>query len=578
MNSSMITNPLDKKEFHTTSTNDSSQDSNADVCIKLVPSENLDNTQTITIDSLSNNNDLTVTPAFPNFPTDKEVIIQPESTIHLESSNDASVQDINSVSSPITTPRQSQQTLQMLDELKYLLKPTNSLSSPQEVVKESQEADSAIKRRATQFDDGILNDTERLLYEDLTLREAKSLGAAARRSIAARGSIGARGQRLSTVSHFTERTRFPSQVSTTIRINQPEHRTFLDHLSGLTWAFLATYAFSLILFLTKFCEIDLIFGFFLQMFVQVIAFGIYAFYKDYNLLESNGHPIALICRALLIGIGTLTSFLAYYYIILPNLSAIRQTQVMFTIILSIFLLHGRITISRIIGCILMIIAIILFIRPNIFGISLSSLFNLTDDKTSWTPYSSSWNSIIGISFALCTAILYSIASIINKIYFNIQQLHNTVLCFWSALSALIISSILVYITHFVINDRRSFPHDWRLFVGIALALASIFVFIANQKAIKRERSSIVTIIYSTDIILALILQNIFTHIKSDLLAICGCILVLVAVLIICIEVLLVGKPKDKLTIKATQIMNTNEDDNNLQTPPILITRQKRLSI
>jgi hypothetical protein len=77
------------------------------------------------------------------------------------------------------------------------------------------------------------------------------------------------------------------------------------------------------------------------------------------------------------------------------------------------------------------------------------------------------------------------------------------------------------VTHFFIKDARLFPHDWRLFVGIALALASIFVFIANKKAIKRERSSIVTLIYSTDIILALILQNLFTHIKSDAMVILG---------------------------------------------------------
>jgi hypothetical protein len=71
-----------------------------------------------------------------------------------------------------------------------------------------------------------------------------------------------------------------------------------------------------------------------------------------------------------------------------------------------------------------------------------------------------------------------------------------------------------------------------MIVAIGLALASIFVFIANQKAIKRERSSIVTLIYSTDIILALILQNIFTQIKSDVMVILGKIFLLFIYLII----------------------------------------------
>jgi drug/metabolite transporter (DMT)-like permease len=92
--------------------------------------------------------------------------------------------------------------------------------------------------------------------------------------------------------------------------------------------------------------------------------------------------------------------------------------------------------------------------------------------------------------------------------------------------ALIISIILVYLTHFTLENALLFPHDWRLYVGIGLALASIFVFIANQKAIKREHSSIVTVIYSTDILLALILQNLLTHIKSDAVIILGRIFII----------------------------------------------------
>lgn len=368
-----------------------------------------------------------------------------------------------------------------------------------------------------------------MLIEGLTPDEIKSLNAAQRRSSLAQGPNSfditpytdrTRTRSMRSSTHIRSHSQSQSQ-SPTLIIAQPEHRTIIDHLSGLVWAFLAAYAFTIILFLTKTFGIDLIFGFFLQMVVQTIAFSVYAFYKGYNLLGPSEHRIAMIVRALLIGIGALTSFLAYYYITLPDLSAIRQSQVILTIILSIFFLHERLTISRILACILTIIAIILLIRPTTIGSSSFKVYNLTNSKTSWIPYSSSWNYLIGIGFALCTAITYSIASIMNKIYFSAHHLHNTVLCLWSALSALVISFVLVNFTHFFIKDARSFPHDWRLFVAIGLAVASIFVFIANQKAIKRERSSIVTLIYSTDIILAFILQNIFTHIKSDIVVILG---------------------------------------------------------
>ncbi|CAF2078609.1 unnamed protein product [Rotaria magnacalcarata] len=566
MDRSIGMNPssIEKVEFYITSTNDSGLDTDVDVSTKLIPSVNHSINSTIIIAPSPNEDNLTVTPAFPNFPTDEEVVIERESIIHLEPSSDMSIQDAYSNSSLQNTPHPSYQKFQILNELKYLLKSTNSLATPQVAVQESQEADSAIKRRTVQSDEVTLNKNTRLLIEGLTSYEAKSLGAAERRSNAARL------QRLSE-AHIDAYS--PSPASSTILNIQHEHQTNSDHLPGVIWSFLAAYAFTIIIFLTKLCDIDLIFGFFLQMLVQVIAFSVYAFYKSYHLLGSNGYQIAIIPRALLIGIGTLTSFLAYYYITLPDLSAIRQAQVILTIILSIVILHERITISRIIAFILMLIAIIVLIRPITFGKPLVSIFNLTNHKTSWVPYSSSWNYILGISFALCTAVTYSIASMMNKIYFSTQHLHNTVLCFWSALSGLIISMILVYVTHFVLKDARSFPHDWRLFAGIGLGLASIFVFIANQKAIKREHSSIVTLIYSTDIILALILQNLFTHIKSDLIIIIGCILILVSVLIICIEVLLIEKHKKKLSIKGTPEENINNENNTLRMPSSLNTTQ-----
>lgn len=371
------------------------------------------------------------------------------------------------------------------------------------------------------------------MIEGLTPQESKSLDAAERRSISPRKShllsgatpvARARARSMQpTVDTRTSPPVFPPPPS--IVIAHPEQRPFLERLPGFIWAFLAAYAFSIILFLTKSFGIDLIFGFFLQMTVQVIAFAIYAIYKGYNLLGPSEHRIAMIARAFLIGVATSTAFLAYYYTTLPELSSIRQSQVILTMILSVFFLRERVTIARIISCILTIGAIVLLIRPTSPAAaappSSSTDSDLKNEETSWVPYSTYSSHIIGIGFALCTALAYSIVSVMNKMYYTAERLHNTVLCFWSALSALILSIILVIITHFLMRDARSFPHDWRLFVGIGLGYASIFAFIANQKAIKRERSCIVTSIYATDIVVALILQNVFTSMKSDLVIIIG---------------------------------------------------------
>lgn len=126
------------KEFHVTSANKSSLDPDADVHVTVIPSNNSDNVPTITIDSptiiidsLRNNKDLTVTPAFPNFPTDEEIVRDPETVVLVEPTNDITEQENTSKSSSTTSFRPSQQTSQILDELKYLLKPTNSLARPE---------------------------------------------------------------------------------------------------------------------------------------------------------------------------------------------------------------------------------------------------------------------------------------------------------------------------------------------------------------------------------------------------------------------------------------------------------------
>jgi len=128
---------LQKKENDVISADKSSPDPGTDVHVTVVPSDNTDHVPTIIIDSLSKNNDLTVTPAFPNFPTDEEVVITPEAVVFYQPADNVSEQENNTISIPTTTSRPSQQSSQLLDELKYLLKPTNSLARTDAIVQAS---------------------------------------------------------------------------------------------------------------------------------------------------------------------------------------------------------------------------------------------------------------------------------------------------------------------------------------------------------------------------------------------------------------------------------------------------------
>jgi hypothetical protein len=91
-----------------------------------------------TIDGgLKTHHEITVTPAFPNFSTNEERPDKSESTSIAEELNDVLQEESSGIPVRRSTSRLSQRSLQLVDELRYLLKPTNSLASPSMVMQTS---------------------------------------------------------------------------------------------------------------------------------------------------------------------------------------------------------------------------------------------------------------------------------------------------------------------------------------------------------------------------------------------------------------------------------------------------------
>ncbi|CAF0832408.1 unnamed protein product [Didymodactylos carnosus] len=485
--------------------------------------------------SPDNKKDIEVTPTFRNFP---ESLNEPESILTLDNNDDNDVDTSNTklisnnhdtIAVPTSNSSKNDDFNEELrQEIRYLLQPTPSLTystAPTDNAKKgeitmSQEADTAQRFRAESMNE-TQQQRRKSLIEELTPYEKKSLENGVRRSTAmqdSRRSTMSETHRLSVVTILERELMIPhtdDKISSIITVDQIQNKNKMSHLSGILWSFFATFALCTITFLTYFIGLDLIFGLSLQMFAQTIAFLIYAIYKNYNILGPPEYRLQMIIRGLVIGLGSFTGFIAYYYIPLPDLSAIRQSQVVWTIILCIIFLKERLTIQRLIACILTLFAIILISRPTILfrGKILPLDSNSTVNIPFFSSSAKSWGYLIGALLALTTAIAFSVSTVINKLLLN-AKLPNSVICFWSSMFALVISIISLILTHFVIT-KKSLPHDRRLFAGCGIAVASILVMIANQKAIKREKASIVTLIYSTEIVLALFLQNVFTVVKSD---------------------------------------------------------------
>ncbi|CAF1001705.1 unnamed protein product [Didymodactylos carnosus] len=524
--------------------------------------------------NLNDANDLSDTPAFPRFPIDGEFITDSQSIYSLNKDD-----DINSSTTTLEINNDDATTVSisngindsgLLDQVRSLLRPTSSLAystAPTDSAKKgeiiiSQEADTVQRSRAATIIELPQYQRQRSIIDELTPEEQKSLANGLRRSMAMSGSRRSTmvdSRRAATIA--IPETEKPMNNIDTINHQSPpsftaqtQNEGFLSHLSGILWAFLTTFSLCIIIFITKAIGLDLLFGLLLQMLAQTVAFFVYAIYKNYNILGPQGYRLRIILRGLMMAIGTSTIYLAYYYISLPGLSVIRQSQIVWTIILALIFLKERITIPRIVAFILTMIAVILIGRQTLLFREnlLPSEFNSTLN----TPFSSfqfvkTSSYLFGSILVLIATIAFSISIILNKILLN-AGLHTSILCFWSSAFSLVISIILVIYTHFIIGSK-SVPHDWRLFTGFGLALASIFVFIGNQKALKREKVTIVTLTYSIDIVLALFLQNIFRNSKSDWIAYLGCAFILMSIITICIDVLIEEKRKQKVTQKVAAV-------------------------
>ena len=88
-------------------------------------------------DGSTTHQEITVTPAFPNFSTNEKRLDRSEATSIAEELNDVVPEETSGKPVRRSHSRLSQRSLQLVDELRYLLKPTNSLASPAIVVQTS---------------------------------------------------------------------------------------------------------------------------------------------------------------------------------------------------------------------------------------------------------------------------------------------------------------------------------------------------------------------------------------------------------------------------------------------------------
>lgn len=306
----------------------------------------------------------------------------------------------------------------------------------------------------------------------------------------------------------------------------------VERFSGIFYSLFASLLFTCSNFTIKQLNINILDFLVIRVLAQaLISFG-FIMYKGYRPFPDS-HVLLVFTRSIFAAGGSISFYIGLSILPLPDLTTIRYTQVVWTALLALVIFRERITYSTIIASILTLIGVVCVAQPT-FLFSRSKAFNET---VSEILTQNEHNRVFGMFVAVGCALSISISIVLNKklIQKNVRQ---SIIMLYFLLISLIGSIIIqIYSWQFSKSNTRKFnfktivlTKDFML--ASIIATLQLFPMVLAQKSIKREHPSIVTVVQSSDILFAIILQNVFSSIKTDLLGLIGSVLVLTSIFIV----------------------------------------------
>jgi len=289
--------------------------------------------------------------------------------------------------------------------------------------------------------------------------------------------------------------------------------------------------------------------------VQSVVFGIFAaFYKGYDVFNTNGQPLATALNVLMSSLTNLLYLAAFYFLPLSDLNTIKYTYIVWAAILSVIFLKDRFKVTNGITLVLTCIGLILATKPHFFINTLTHIFDqsstttvsntttLSTITTIATAATTSSYYYLGIILASISALTKSIQLIARKQLvktkqpYSVMNLHFTVF-------ALFVSIIYSIIRRFW--QPEPYPWKWMCTFGVILGCFQVLTNTLVTKALKRENVQLITILGSLDILYAVILQYIFFRQTKSWIFYIGASLIVSSAVILSIDRYLENKRERK---------------------------------
>jgi drug/metabolite transporter (DMT)-like permease len=138
----------------------------------------------------------------------------------------------------------------------------------------------------------------------------------------------------------------------------------LSKFSGVWYMLAANIMLTCSMFSLKFVPADLFDVMIVRHAVQSLAFGSFAIYKHYNLLECKGQPIAAILNVTTSSMMTILYVAAFYFLSLPDLNTIKHTYIVWTMLMAVMFLGERLKIINGISVLLALTGLTLITKPT----------------------------------------------------------------------------------------------------------------------------------------------------------------------------------------------------------------------
>ncbi|CAF3235952.1 unnamed protein product [Rotaria socialis] len=311
--------------------------------------------------------------------------------------------------------------------------------------------------------------------------------------------------------------------------------------TGLFYALLGSFLFTSSGFIIKQLRVDFFDALLCRFIVQTCILTLFIIYKRYKIMYGSPSLIILqIIRTLLASSGLILFYSSYRFIPLPDLTTFRYTQVIWTTILAMIILHECISISTVLAIILTLTGVVCVAQPTfLFGYSQQlPNINVTINKhmNDIDLESNRSYRFQGLCLALACALAISGSIVLNK-KLLVLKVPQSILMFQFSFLNLSILTMNQIRNRFILrmySEQSMFT--WQFFLAAFVSLIQLFSSTLTQKAIKLEHPSIVSIVQSSDILFAIILQNLFAYQKSNWLVVLGSLLVTTSIF-------LVGIPK-----------------------------------